>query len=276
MVARGRWVLAGSLIAPVLFSGYAWLCCLVLAPTLLAAFVAGSVLIVVLRDVPAVFCWWYGIRPPSGSERDVVLEALVPARSLRGRRQPRVWIGVRGDRHARRIAALTPGDLAVSEGMLIGLLDRRLDPAEVTALTLHALGSRGVQGRGSVMVGELFLLPWVVPSVVASHLVDAAGGLPLVGLLWRARFVTAGIAMVLQVQDGRPWNVVGVAAVLAWTYLHPWCRSRWAACLQRAGDDRVTAEGFGPAYARMLRRTTVGGLAFQHRLARLESSTAAG
>jgi hypothetical protein len=104
----------------------------------------------VLRDVPAVFCWWYGIRPPSGSERDVVLEALVPARSLRGRRQPRVWIGVRGDRHARRIAALTPGDLAVSEGMLIGLLDRRLDPAEVTALTLHALGSRGVQGRGSV------------------------------------------------------------------------------------------------------------------------------
>nr|NLI49405.1 hypothetical protein [Propionibacterium sp.] len=162
------------------------------------------------------------------------------------------------------MTALTGSALAVTEPMLVGLLDRRVDPSEFTAAALHALGARRLRDRVGADVAELYCLPWAVPAAVVDQLVVRWGG-------GQARFVTAGVAIVQQAQAGRPGTAVGVAAVLAVTYLHPWCRSRWAGCLLRAGDDRVTGEGFGPTYAGMLRRSPATGLAVQHRLARLES-----
>lgn len=274
-MGRCRWVFAGSMIAPVLFSSYGWLCCLVLAPLVLALVVAAALLLGALRHATPVFGWRHGVRPATDEERDAVWEALVPARSLRGRGQPTVWVLRRGGRHASRVTALTGRALAVTEPMLVGLLDRQVDPSEFTAAALHALGARRLRDRVGAEVVELFCLPWAVPAAVVDQLVVRWGGVRLIRFLWQARFVTAGIAIVQQAQAGRPGTAVGVAAVLALTYLHPWCRTRWAGCLLRAGDDRVTGEGFGPIYAGMLRRSPATGLAAQHRLARLESRATA-
>ena len=210
-MGRCRWVFAGSMIAPVLFSSYGWLCCLVLAPHVLALVVAAALLLGALRHTAPVFGWLHGVRPATDDERDAVWEALVPARSLRGRGQPTVWVLQRGDPTASRVTAVSGRALAVTEPMLIRLLERRLDPSEFTAAALHALGVRRLRGRVGADLADLYCLPWAAIAATVGRLASGWGGVPLVRFLWQARFVTAGIAIVQQTQAGRPGTAGGAS-----------------------------------------------------------------
>jgi hypothetical protein len=224
-------------LTPALFSSVIWLWCLVLAPAQVAL-VAG-VLIVnrLIANRPWVLRATHGVRTASPGERDAVLEALVPIRTLRGRGQPRVWIRT----GSGPLAAITSRDLAVPATTAAALQRGRLDHDQFAGAVVRILAERAAQAGAVVYVVEVYCLPWTILAEIGAHL-GWVGRRPLIHPLWVARPVVLTIAIVQQLELGRPTVAATVLAVMALTYLHPHWHARWVTAVQRYADNEVARQ----------------------------------
>lgn len=254
-------------LVPVLFSAAAWVCGWGLAKGWFYLLAVALVVVAVRWRTPLLLRLRYGVRPAWQHERDAVWAALVPARSLRGRRQPRVWIAPAG--RLDGVLALTTGDVALPAPLLLAVLRGQLDSTEFCAATVWTVGARAAQGDTRAHDAlEVFCLPATLLAAGSRPLRRLATW-PLLRTCWAGRGVLGVIALLQPLPSDHAWAGVGAAGVIALSYLHPWWQRRWYARIVRAGDDAVTAQGLGEVWARVLRRRPAT-LDAEARVARLE------
>ena len=196
----------------------------------------------------------FGVRPATGFERNKVGEAIVPVASLRGRRQPTIWISRRlGDRDA---LMPTAHDLVIGEQFLSWIVAGQLGQEQASAIVSHALGQQPVNSSALVAVVEVYCAPWHLVSILASGFTRIASRTPLLPTAWRVRWIVFAVAMIESYRHGRWVALVGVTiiALLSWTTGH--LANRWTRVHAELGDRRVITEGFGPTLAAMIRRNS--------------------
>lgn len=130
----------------------------------------------------------------------------------------------------------------------------RLADRELAALIAYALGRlhHGLP-RFDLLVA-FWRAPWDVIRSLSVGAGRAFGRVPLGKAVWRARFVTGAVAVVLEVQAGRPASAVIIGVFVALTYLLPAWQRRWEQHLSDAADAFVVGLGLGPALVAFLRR----------------------
>lgn len=131
---------------------------------------------------------------------------------------------------------------------------RRLGHQEVAALIAYSVGRL----RYGLPRFDLLVAFWRAPwDFIRSLFVGAGKALSWVPLgkpVWRARFITGAVAVVLELQAGRPASAVICGVFVALTYLLPAWRRRWEAHLSDAADEFVANLGLAPALVRYLSR----------------------
>lgn len=249
MTWRRVWLRAQ--ITGLIFSSVVWLVVAGLSLTASLAVIAVGVVCLLVRDTRVGLWWRFGARPASAFERERVQAAIVPIASLRGRHQPRIWIGTRTG--AGGAVVPTSADLVVSPSVVRRIVAGELNDEQTSALVSHALGQRPVWGSRLVAVVDVYCLPWRLVEIVTVLFGVTAGGSRLMGASWKICWIVFGVAIVDSVQAAR-WNalvVVVIVAVLSGTT--PALRRRWLATLRDLGDRQVIAEGLGPALASVIR-----------------------
>lgn len=254
---RGRW--AAAQVTPVLASSVAWLLVSGAVPVIwLAVMVGVGMLLVTARGSRLALWIRFGVRPVTPLERDTVLAVLVPVASLRGRGQPRVWVGLRGV----DVWAVGPRHLLVSRRLLVDLAAGRLHDEQVCAAACYRLGQAAPAASALVRAVELYCTPWRLLARLAGAASRMAPRLPLLGFAWTIRPVVFVLAAVNAYTTGPVfWREVVVAVVLVvsvLTYTTPVLRRRWQVRLEDLGDARVVADGFGAVWAGMLPSPVAG------------------
>lgn len=248
---RARW--AAAQITPVLVSSFVWLLfCGLISATWLAGVVGFAAVMVASRTSRAGLWIRFGVRPATATERDSMLAALGPVASLRGRGQPRVWVGLRRvDVHV-----VSPRHLLINHRLLLDAAAARVSGGQVCAAACCTLGQSVPAGSAPVRAVELYCTPWRIINRVVGALSYTATRLPLVGFAWTIRPAVFVLAAVNAYTTGPVfWREVvaaSVLTVLVLTYTTPVLRRRWESRLQELGDARVIAEGFGVVWAGML------------------------
>lgn len=207
--------------------------------------------------------------------------ALAPALVLlcqRGLGPPLVrlylWPGVRtvSARGAGRRSVLVSAEL-VSQVRL-----GRLPPDQVAAVIAHAAALVQVGAVRSELGTRLWTTPWRFLRGLARAVSATGGRLPLVALMWRARFFLGLVALGQGVSAGQPEAAVAGAlgaAVVGLSYLVPRWEDSWAARLRAMGDEHVARAGLAPALADFLLRQSHSAATFErvHSLELAHAST---
>lgn len=216
----------------------------------LAAFLAWAAIGLVLAtggyERRAVALLWQARAPQPGEQ--LALARVTPRVEAAAGRSVPVLITSHGDPvgSAGRRHLLLRADVVHAHR-----LGRISDP-DLAALMLHALG-RLTYGRPRFDTAiACWSLPWHLLRTMGLGVARGAARLPLVGLAWQARFIVGGIAVVQEIQQGRPANSVIVGLVLAFSYLMPHWRRRWDSQLTRAADQYVAAHGHRDGLVRVL------------------------
>lgn len=234
---RASW--AAAQITGVIVSSLVWVVLLGGWPvTALVATLLGLTYVVGFRTRPGL--WWrFGIRRPTAQLRDAVLAAIISIAGLRGRNQPRVWIGSR--LHGSQVIVATTHDLIVSPRMVGLILEGRLSAQRVCELVCGARGQQPVISSRIVALADAYCLPWNVAANVGAEVVGRARRVPLMSFSWRIRWIAIALAIVDACRYERWIAVAGVAvfAVLSWStgYL----RRRWETTFARLGHTRLAA-----------------------------------
>lgn len=142
----------------------------------------------------------------------------------------------------------------------------RLPTDQAAAVIAHAAGLVRAGTFRSEPATRLWTTPWRVLSRVARAVGEACTRLPLVGMMWRARFVLGLIALGQGVSDGDPEALLAgalSATVVALSYLVPRWENAWAARLQPMGDEQVAQAGLAPAFATFLLRQSRSAATFE-------------
>lgn len=137
-------------------SGSIWLVLFALEPNLVAlAWLCGAVLVAAWRSRP-VFRLRCGGRPASANDRRIVLGAVAPIQSLRGRRQPEVLVS------RRRSIGLVVGrhELVITQKLAHGLRTHRISELQFATLAARGVGVTVVNGSRLAAAVELFCLPY--------------------------------------------------------------------------------------------------------------------
>jgi hypothetical protein len=249
---RAAW--AAAQITGVIVSSVVWIMVLGLSRTAAGVVLVLGVIFVLGRATRLGLRVRFGVRPATEFERHKVGEAIVPVASLRGRRQPTIWIS---RRLSGRDALMATGhDLVISEQFLGWIVAGQLGQEQVSAIVSHALGQQPVNSSALVAVVEVCCAPWHLVSILASGFTRIASRTPLLPTAWRVRWIVFAVAMIESYRHGRWVALVGVTiiALLSWTTGH--FANRWTRVHGELGDRRVIAEGFGPTLAAMIRRNS--------------------
>lgn len=249
---RAAW--AAAQITGVIVSSVVWIMVLGLSRTAAGVVLVLGVIFVLGRATRLGLRVRFGVRPATEFERHKVGEAIVPVASLRGRRQPTIWIS---RRLSGRDALMATGhDLVISEQFLGWIVAGQLGQEQVSAIVSHALGQQPVNSSALVAVVEVCCAPWHLVSILASGFTRIASRTPLLPTAWRVRWIVFAVAMIESYRHGRWVALVGVTiiALLSWTTGH--LANRWTRVHAELGDRRVIAEGFGPTLAAMIRRNS--------------------
>ena len=137
-------------------SGAIWLVISALEPKLVAlAWISGALLVVAWPS-RLVFRLRCGGRAASTNDRQIVLRAVAPIQSLRGRREPEVLAS------DRRSIGLVVGrhELVVGQKLLDGLRTHRISELQFATLAARSVGVGAVNGSRLVAAVELFCLPY--------------------------------------------------------------------------------------------------------------------
>ncbi|WP_141821495.1 hypothetical protein [Humibacillus xanthopallidus] len=207
----------------------------------------------------------HGARPLTQAEWAALAPAIVLlCQSGVGPPLVRLWLkpgaGTMSARGAGRRSVL------VSAGLVAQVRLGRLPPDQAAAVVGHAAGLVRVGAVRSDLALELWTIPWRSLRGIGVSVAHACGRLPLVRLMWRARFVVGLIALGQGVTAGQPEAAVAgslSAALVALSYLLPhWERAR-SAHEQAIGDEQVARAGLAPALAAFLLRQSRSAATFE-------------
>lgn len=242
---RARWLLAQ--ITGVLFSTAVWIVASALVSSVvLAVMLVGLVFVAVFRTRPVLWLR-FGARRAAGVDRDVVLRAIVPIVSLRGRGQPAVFVGPRRRLPGRDVAALGGRVLVVSDSLLARIKAGQVSDGEVSVQVAHALGQARALGSRLVVGIRMYCLPWEVVDTVVSAVAGRLARVPLMSLSWRMRPLVFGLGLVDAVQHARWEAAVPLLVMSVLTYTTRPLERAWQRRLLELGDRRVADEGLGSA-----------------------------
>lgn len=257
-----RWVWARAQHTGIVASAVVWLVLAALAPMFVAAYALLGVAVVAGWSTWPVLWWRYGARRLSPVEAEVVWQALVPLEWLRGRNQPRLWVGSRVDAD---VTAADPHQLVFSERLVGQVTHHEVSDPEVCRLVVRAFGLVGVNRSRLVAAVDVFCAPWALLAIIASTLAGPVAGFPLVGFAWRIRWLFIILAAVDLYGRGHWPGLVTLALVAAATVTTPrWSRA-WAvrraemtAQLDRPDKDAATGHAASPSPAASPARPTPG------------------
>ena len=247
---RARWALAQ--ITGVIVSSVFWIVLVASAfDAAVAALLVGAGFVAAYGTRP-VLRLAFGARPANVADRDAVLRAIVPVASLRGRNQPRVFVGK--GRRAVGWDVLVPRRriLLVSESMLAAITAGRISGLEVSALVAHASGQLPVLGSRAILAVEVYGLPWAVAKAIVEKVSKRLSGVPLMSLSWKLRPVVLGLGLLDAVQAGRWEAAVPLVVLAVLTYTTGPLDRAWRRRLTELGDRRVSDEGLGAVFADMV------------------------
>lgn len=206
-------------------SGAIWLVISALEPNLVAlAWISGVLLVVAWPSRP-VFRLRCGGRPASVNDGRIVLRAVAPIQSLRGRREPEVLVS------GRRSIGLVLGrhELVVGQTLLDGLRTHRISELQFGTLAARSVGVGAVNGSRLVAAVELFCLPYSLLQRLGRWLTQTAP--------WPAR--KSGV------QRWIAWLILVLAATDLYT------RGLWVSLVMvvLVGVAAITTERFNRAWA---------------------------
>ena len=241
MTWRAMWLRAQ--LTGIAVSCTVWLVLSALVPSLVAlGWLAGAV-VVAAWPTRLALRLRYGGRPVIANDRETVLRAVAPIHSMRGRREPEVWVS------RRRSVGLIVGqhELVVSEKLLEGLQTRRVSDLQFATLTARAVGVAAVNRSRLVAAVELFCLPWSLVKRLGRHLQPKAPRRFFTSHIQRC---VAGLVLIVAAVDlyqRASWVslvmvvLVGVAAVTTGRF-----NRAWAVQLAQMAEAEVRRCGLAP------------------------------
>jgi len=220
-----RWVWARAQLTGVVASALMWLVLAALAPMFVAAYGLLAVAVVAGWPTWPVLWWRYGARRLGSVESEAVWRALVPEEWLRGRNQPRLWVGSRVDADA--VAADTQ-KLVLSERLVAHLAHHEVSDREVCRIVVCGFALVEVNRSRLVATVEVFGAPWALLTIVAGTLAGPVEGRRLVGFAWRIRWLFVILAAIDLYGRGHWPGLVMLVLLAAATVTTPrWSRA-WA------------------------------------------------
>jgi len=238
---HGTW--ARAQITGALFSSLVWIIVCGLSLPALVAILAIGVAAVAARDTRPMLWWRFGARPANDFQRDAILRSIVPIASLRGGRQPSIWIG-------RQIAGCsaampTRSDLVVSPEFVRHVINGQLPGRQASVIVSQALGQYQVHCSTLVNAIEAYCLPWRFVQITNSVVSQVVHRNPILGFSWTIRWIVFGAASIDSYRNGRWAALIGaiLIAVLSWSTGH--FQNRWLRTLQDLGDQQAVSEGLG-------------------------------
>ena len=249
---RGVW--AAAQVTPVLFSSYVWLIIGTLQPMLMLALLAAAVVLIAVRNTTFGLWWRYGASRLEGGQRDRVAAAIVPVVSLRGRRQPCLWVGRRMP--AALVALPSEADLVVSSRVVDWVVrGGGYSDVQISAVVAHGVGQQAVTRSRMVAAGEAFTLPWSLLVMLAAPIVGRLRTFSLIRGAWTVRWVVFAVAVWQSYSEARWVGFWGVLVIATLSWSTGFLQRRWSRRLELLGDQRVISEGLGPVLAAMIRHS---------------------
>jgi hypothetical protein len=240
---RWREIWLRAQLTGIAISSMVWLVASALEPNVVAlAWLGGTVLVAAWPSRLAFRLRCAGRRVSSG-DRLMVLQAVAPIQSLRGRGEPEVLFS------GWRSIGLVVGrrELVVGRTLLDGLRTHRLSQIQFATLAARGVGVAGVNGSRLVAAVELFCLPWSVLQQVGREL---ARLVPTAIRKSRLQRCFAGLVLALAAVDLYQRGLwvslvmvvlIGVAAVTTGRF-----GRAWAVRLAQLAEAEVHRSGLSP------------------------------
>ena len=246
---RGCW--ATAQITGLAFSTFVWLLVQALIGPWLAAIVVSVWIVSACRNRRLGLWWRFNARPATPYEAAPILAALVPIEAMRGRRQPRVWIGTSINRRA--VALPSASTLVIGQDLPRCLEQDPLAGDELCAVVSHASGLLPVRSSLMVTAVEAYCLPWMVAEFITHHAARVLRRLPLTATAWRIRWLIFAVALAQSVQAGRWPAAIGVGVIATLTGTTGILRRRWKLRMLALGDDQTIRDGYATVLSDMIR-----------------------
>jgi hypothetical protein len=154
MTWRAIWLRAQ--LTGVAFSTMVWLVLSALEPDVVALLWLAGAALVAAWPSRLIFRARFAGRLVSPADRELVLRAVAPIQSLRGRNQPEV----RASRRRLAGVAVGPGIVVVGQQLLDRLRSRRVSEVQFATLAAGCVGVAAVNQSRLVVAVDLFCLPW--------------------------------------------------------------------------------------------------------------------
>lgn len=241
---RGSW--AAAQITGVFVSSVLWLVFSAVWPMVGLAGVLLGVAYLWGRNTRVGLWWRFGACPAGPVEQRHVLVAIVPIHTLRGRRQPRVWLS---PRIGQTVVMPTDHDLVVGEPLAAALTANRMLPDEFGASVSHALGQQPVRRSQLVAVVDAYSLPWTLVEITNQAMLPWLHRIPMLQFAWQVRWVVFGLALVDSARNDRWVAFAGVLVVSVLSWSTGFLRRRWLTTCARLGDDQCRADGLAEVLA---------------------------
>ncbi len=194
-----------------------------------------------------------GAREPRPHE----LAALRPSIQMVGQRgllPPEVDLLVRRRSPGIQTGAIGRRTVLISEGLASSCARGTLRPEATAALLAHAIARIRLGQTRFDAAAEFWLLPWRVLEQIVRAVAGPISRFPLTRFAWRIRGIVGLVALVEASSQGRAWLGVLAAAVVALSYLVPWCELRASRAAELEADAVVVHAGLGPQLAAFLTR----------------------
>lgn len=238
---RGTW--AAAQITGAVFSSLVWIVVWGLSlPALLVTMAVGTVL-VIGRNTRPMLWWRFGAKPANDFQRNTVLAAIVPIASLRGRRQPSVWIGHR--LAGGHVVMPARSVLVVSPDLVRQVVSGQLADRQASVMVSRAFGQIAVRSSIVSSAVEFYCIPWQVVRVFLGVLGQVAARHRILGFCWRIRWIVFAMAVVDAYRSARWTALIGVVLIAVLSWSTGYLEKRWALKLQGLADHRAIHERLG-------------------------------
>lgn len=245
---RGSWVAAQ--ITGVVFSSLVWIVVWGLSLPALLVVLAVGVAAVIGRNSRPMLWWRFGATPANDFQRDTMLTAIVPIASLRGRRQPAMWIGRRlGGGH---VTMPSNAVLVLSPEFVRQVATGQLTDRQASAIVCQALGRVKVLDSTPVNALEAYCLPWHCVRTLVGGASLVAAHHATIRFSWNTRWIFFGVAIVDSYLNARWAAFVGVIMIAVLSWITGFFQKRWDRRCQDLGDRSAIAEGLGPDLADLI------------------------